>query len=220
MTQRKFRPLLVLLGVFMVGAHALGTPVLLAELSNEKLLYGDDLIEEWKMNDAFMMGVLDEGQYHSLRLFEEHGVLVRVNEAPITIHRSVSTLNDPELALIARYLTDGVSYGENLFQDLLVLGVLGGEDILDVLVPRFSEFDLAGYNLERIDRHLTFSMVSPGRDLNGDGLWTDFLVEGTYGFYGSRIPEPATLTLLAVGTVAILRRTTRPRRRRFGHTCR
>ena len=180
--------------------------ILLATVSNDIHPYSNTLVEAWTMRDLLQYSVQNENGYFRARLFEDSQIDVRVNAAPITITESISAADDPDFALVAGFLTDGFSFGDDTFQDILVLRTLGGEDLLDVLVPRISEYDLFGYTVDRIDRHLTFSMESPGQDLNGDGIWTDFHIGGVYEFWGSPIPEPATLLLLALGSVALLRR--------------
>jgi hypothetical protein len=201
-----------ILGIMACGVVIANTktadalPVLLATVSNDVHPYADDIIETWAMGDVFQYSVQNEDGYFRARLFEDTRVSVRVNDAPITLNESITAADDPDFALVAQFLTDGISFAENVFQDVMVLRMLGGENILDVHVPRISEYDLFGYTIERIDRDLTFSMQSPGRDLNGDGLWTDFHIGGVYEFWGTPTPEPATLMLLALGSLAVLRR--------------
>ncbi len=157
-------------------------PVLLATVSNDAHPYVNDIIETAAMGDVFQYSVQNEDGYFRVRLYEDTRVSVLVNDAPITLNESVTAVDDPDFALVAQFLTDGVSFAENVFQDVMVLRMFGDENVLDVHVPRISEYDLFGYTIERIDRHLTFSSQSPGRDLNGDGVWTDFHIGGVYEF--------------------------------------
>ncbi len=193
----------VVLGVFGT-ASAEGGPVLLGTVSNQIVLYGDAIVEEWVMNDVPAITVLMDREFFKGRLFEEGGLEVHLNDAPITMSDSVTSGDDPDFAMFARFLTDGISYGDDLFQDIRFLGRSGSEEIIQLHVPRFSEYDLYGYTLERIDRTLTLAMVSPGRDLNGDGRWTDFYVGGVYEFWGTTVPEPAALTLLGLGCLSLM----------------
>ena len=71
--------------------------------------------------------------------------------------------------------------------------------------------DLIGYSISRIELHLDeLTVDSPGDDPNGDGIWTDYSDEVTITFHGERmgdvIPEPATLSLLGFGALALVRR--------------
>lgn len=194
-------------------AIAMGSPgtieansILLATISNDVHPYNDALAASWTIRDLLQYSVQNENGYFRARLFEGSQIEVRVNAAPITITESITAADDPDFALVAGFLTDGFSFGDDTFQDIIVLRTLGSENMLDVHVPRISEYDLFGYTVDRIDRHLTFSIESPGQDLNGDGVWTDFHIGGVYEFWGTPIPEPATLLLLALGSVALLRR--------------
>ncbi|MFH0883981.1 MAG: PEP-CTERM sorting domain-containing protein [bacterium] len=115
--------------------------------------------------------------------------------------------DDPDFAVIAALMTDGVSYpgsGDPALQEISALGLIGGEDILEVYVPRNSEYDLLGYQVERIDREVTFSMrtIIGGPDSDS----TEVYVGGVYEIWGSVVPEPATLCLLATGAALLIRR--------------
>ena len=47
-------------------------------------------------------------------------------------------------------------------------------------------FDLAGYTINRIGFRLgALSFDSPGEDFNGDGIWTDYTIEGAFLFEGT-----------------------------------
>ena len=118
---------------------------------------------------------------------------------PVTIHDTVSAANDPDFPAFVELITNGVP--EPLLQGSwsasgAVLGAGGGSD------P-----DLSGYEIDHITQILTVMQESPGLDLNGDGIWTDWSVQGVYEFYGNPVvPEPATLALLAFGSLAIVSR--------------
>ena len=60
--------------------------------------------------------------------------------------------------------------------------------------------DLGGYDIEAIAMRVdSLWFDSPGRNPNGDGIWTDCGYDLTFTF----IPEPATLSLLAIGMVLL-----------------
>jgi hypothetical protein len=156
------------------------------------------------MNDAFRYGLhIGPGPW----LFEDMGVTVSLNALPVTIEQRLAREDDAEFDAFVGLLTDGMpGSGSSAFQDLVILGRFGPEsDVLDYHVTQTS-VDLFGYEIEFILRRLTFSMESPGRDLNGDGLWTDFHVNGVYEIWGSPVPEPATLLLGVVGAAACIAR--------------
>lgn len=207
--QWKLTFVLAVLGSPLAASY--GAPVLLATVTNEYSPYLDIAVESEEVNNVFRMMVSDNYDSYNLWLFRDDSVTVVVNTPAISIHQSANRMTDSDFDLIAQLLTDGVSsrdstQGEFIRQDLVAIGILGDESILDILVPRFSEYDLLGYDLERIDRHLTYEMISPGRDLNGDGEWTDFYFSGTYEFWGTVVPEPATFCLLCVGLLPLLHR--------------
>ncbi|MCH7885027.1 MAG: PEP-CTERM sorting domain-containing protein [Planctomycetes bacterium] len=142
-------------------------------------------------------------------IFED---FVLEGDYPVTIHNTVSSVNDPDFDRFADFLTDGISQlmwtgawtANNRWG---FAGGSGGPEplILDARVPLFGP-DLIGYEIDYIVQNLTVNLESPGRDFNDNGVWTDFHVDGVYEFWGSPIPEPATLLLLALGSVALLRR--------------
>jgi hypothetical protein len=207
----KSMSLFTCIGGFLLGtATGKAEPVLLATVSNQTVAYGDAVVEAWLAGDVFRYSAVDaNGQFFQVRLFEAIQREVTLGDPPLTVTDSLTWGDDPDFPLVAHFLTDGLSYAENLFQDVAVLRNLGGEDMFTIHVPRFSEYDLFGYSIDRIDRHLTFAMESPGRDLNGDGQWTDFYVGGAYEIWGSPIPEPATVILLGLCASVILRRRSR-----------
>jgi len=68
------------------------------------------------------------------------------------------------------------------------------------------EPDLRGYIITHIEETVYVDQVSPGLDLNGNGIWTDWSMSGTYDFYGYPIPEPTTGLLLLAGAFVLRRR--------------
>ncbi len=58
--------------------------------------------------------------------------------------------------------------------------------------------DFHGYEITRIDLTINnLAISSPGSNPNGDGIWTDYSLDGTFTVYG--VPEPTTLFLLGLG---------------------
>lgn len=116
---------------------------------------------------------------------------------PVMINDTVSAVNDPDFPGFVELITDGVA--DPLLQGAwsasgAVLGSGGGPD------P-----DLSGYEIDHITQILTVMQESPGQDLNGDGIWTDWTVQGVYEFYGNPVvPEPTTLALLALGVLPLV----------------
>ena len=61
--------------------------------------------------------------------------------------------------------------------------------------------DLAGHTVTALNFHVeSFDLDIPGRDPNGDGIWTDCTVKATM----TVVPEPATMALLAGGLAALM----------------
>ncbi|MFH0883982.1 MAG: PEP-CTERM sorting domain-containing protein [bacterium] len=196
---------LVLLVTLVSCGVAQAGPILLASLSNTYVGTEPSILEEYLAGDRLLYNVIGQADWGDL--FEGTRVVIRVGEPPTTISESVTAGDDPDFAMIAALMTDGVSYpdcGQAGFQEIAALGRIGGEDILEVHVPRNSEYDLLGYEVERIDREVTFSM----RTIIGgaDGGSTEVYAGGVYEIWGSVVPEPATLCLLATGAGLVMRR--------------
>ncbi|MBU0716608.1 MAG: PEP-CTERM sorting domain-containing protein [Planctomycetes bacterium] len=196
---------LVLLVMLVSCGVAQAGPILLASLSNTYVGTEPSILEEYLAGDRLLYTFVD---YPSMAdLFEDTRILIRPDEPPVTVSQSVTPADDPDFVVIASMLTDGFSSADGGgmgFQEIAVLGLIGGEDILDVHVPRNSEYDLLGYVVERIDREVTFSM----RTIVGgpDGDCTEVYAGGVYEIGGSVVPEPATLWLLAAGVILVMRR--------------
>lgn len=69
----------------------------------------------------------------------------------------------------------------------------------------FDAPDFAGYEIQSIALKLNaMTIVSPGSNPNGDGNWTDFTIDADLEIYG--VPEPATLVMLGMGSLALFRK--------------
>ncbi|MCB9865848.1 MAG: PEP-CTERM sorting domain-containing protein [Phycisphaerales bacterium] len=68
------------------------------------------------------------------------------------------------------------------------------------------EPDLREFVITHIEETIYVDQVSPGMDLNGNGIWTDWSMSGTYDFYGYPIPEPTTGLFLLAGAFVLRRR--------------
>lgn len=66
----------------------------------------------------------------------------------------------------------------------------------------FDADDFAGYEIQSIALKLnSMTIVSPGSNPNGDGLWTDFTINADLQVHG--VPEPATFLLLGLGVMLL-----------------
>lgn len=187
------------------GATSLASPILLGTISNTWEGGEPTTITEYLAGDRLLYITVGEARWGDL--FEDTLVLISRDGPPVTVSESATALTDPDFAIIAELLTDGISLGRpegGGLQEISVLGMIGGEELIDVHVPRFSDFDLYGYEIERIDREVTFSLASPIGDPSAPG--TEFRIGGVYEIWGSVVPEPATLGLLLVGTAVLSRR--------------
>ena len=121
---------------------------------------------------------------------------------------------EPDFAEFAKLITDGLDWWLYKKMDF-AFGSLSGFNlesiVLEFVDPDHPGVDLNGYLVDSVTRTITVELDSPGRDPGGDGNWTDFLVTGAYEIYGSPIPEPASLVLLALGSAGLLVRRRRKR---------
>jgi hypothetical protein len=141
--------------------------------------------------------------YEDTYLFED--ILVGTSDVGFPFVASPSS--DPDFTRFVSYITDGTDDALH-FRAGLGGGFSFGEARPESgwLTEKIGEEpDLSGYVIEEITLTVnSLSLDSPGRNLNGDGIWTDVSAECIFVFYG--IPEPATLLLLSLGGLALLRR--------------
>lgn len=116
---------------------------------------------------------------------------------------------DPDFVQFTELITDGLDWW--LYKKMEF--AFGWESrfntesiLLEFVDPDHEGVDLNGYIVDSVIRTITVELDSPGRDPAGDGFWTDYLVTGVYEIYGSPIPEPASLVLLAFGAGFVWRR--------------
>jgi hypothetical protein len=108
-----------------------------------------------------------------------------IDASGMTIWTDAAT---PNFNVIVNGLTDGVTELVGWTTgppDVFITGASSFEPDLfgDQVGP--SGVDLAGYRIDRIGFRVdSFSLASPGTDPNGDGIWTDWTLNGTFLFEG------------------------------------
>ena len=118
--------------------------------------------------------------------------------------------NDADFNGVVSLLTDGVNQSWMWCREIRFDpgggGGCGSWHERDLFGPDTRNgIDFAGYTIESFELTLdALSWETPGRDPNGDGKWTDHYFRGTLTITGT--PEPATLGLLAMGGLAVVRR--------------
>jgi hypothetical protein len=137
-------------------------------------------------------------------------VLIAYDVTPSQVSRTFSWTadNTPGFSTISALMTDGLDENINIYES----GNWGGNSESAWLTGIFGSslsmngIDLQGFDISRIDMRVdSLTLTTPGRDLYGDGNWTDIDVSGQILIYGSPVPEPATFTLLGLGSLAWLR---------------
>ena len=183
-------------------SQSYASPVLLGTISNTSHRGEPGTVPEYLAADRLLYITVGEARWGDL--FEDTHVLISRDGPAVTVSESATALTDPDFAVIAELLTDGISLGRpegGGLQEISVLGMIGGEELIDVHVPRYSGFDLYGYQIARIDREVTFSLASPVGDPSAPG--TEFRIGGVYEIWGAAIPEPGTMALLGVGALLL-----------------
>ena len=129
-----------------------------------------------------------------------------------------SDADDPDFSSLSAYFTDGINQ-DITFMSTMPSGNPGG----GVYGPQSNFFttlpgpDAIGYGIDYYELVVhTLSISSPADDPNNDGNWTSSSYNFTINIYGTAVPEPSTLALLALPLCMILR----SRRLRIGSLCR
>jgi len=120
-----------------------------------------------------------------------------ITSADVGILYTVTSANNPNFDEITSLLTNGVS-------DTVFFGVtgLGTGVATGVFESAFTFDDATDFKGSLIDS-LTITVDSfeaeiPGRDPNGDGIWTDYAAKYSLSVKGKPVPEPANLLGLGV----------------------
>jgi hypothetical protein len=127
--------------------------------------------------------------------------------------RTVSASTDPNFNRFVSLLTDGIDEFVGLDERLhLMDGSTEGWG--GVFNPESTTIrDWKGYKIDSISMRLDqLSIVSPGRNITKDGIWTDYSWIFTVSANGTAIPEPSTWALLLLGAVTLLGSCRRRRR--------
>ena len=112
--------------------------------------------------------------------------------------------NDPDFDTVVAWLTNGQDDFAGNCEVLFPSGSGGGRALTEsyfATVPGGSgRWDFTGCRIESIAMHVEQALlISPGRNPNHDGNWTDFNFARALEFYGSPIPEPGVGSLLCLG---------------------
>lgn len=125
-----------------------------------------------------------------------------------------SDADDPDFSALSAYFTDGIN------QDITFLSSMpSGNPGGGVYGPQSNFFttlpgpDAIGYGIDYYELVVhTLSISSPADDPNNDGNWTSSSYNFTINIYGTVVPEPGTLALVALPLFLFLI----PRRLRSG----
>jgi hypothetical protein len=102
----------------------------------------------------------------------------------------------PNFDYMASILTGDIIQGLRFETKEIIVGGGGGGSGMEVHDIGF----LRGGTIERIELTINDIFIdSPGRDLNGDGNWTDDSFDVTYTFHGELVPVPSAVVLGSLG---------------------
>jgi hypothetical protein len=136
-------------------------------------------------------------------------VLISYDVTPSDVSRTFSWSADstPQFGSLVALMTDGIDENINFYES----GNWGGNAESAWLTGVFGSslsmngVDLQGFDISRIDMRVdSLTLTTPGRDLYGDGNWTDVNISGEFLIYGSPVPEPTSFILLGLGSLALV----------------
>jgi hypothetical protein len=156
----------------------------------------------------------DAGFYGGLDLYET-SILAQDDEGRILVADAAS---DPDFTAISAQLTNGHSYDKVFVETRMIDSNAAGagwdESFWSAHPGSTAPADFSNYILERFE--LVVERVywtSPGKNPNGNGIWTDFQIDARLDFYGRPVPEPMLAASL-IPAIAVFRSLTRNTRRR------
>lgn len=200
------------ISVFLLGAIAIvvATHASVSNAGNILFRAGELRVAEGSTTPGFTPQRL-EARFSISRTLQDGGgtVATLFDKAQLRGVGSVSATaaTDPNFSAFVKYLTDGKS-------QMLHIPWLG----TSLESQWFKGRDLKGYVIEKITFEVTdFYLVSPGRDPNRDGHWSEYYLGHRTTIEGHAIPEPAALgmsSFAAVSTACYLRRFRPARRQR------
>lgn len=133
---------------------------------------------------------------------------------PADVGRTFTLSFGPDFETAARFLTDGEN-GAVGYLSRFVNGGGGGEVGPESLFffgddSGTGRVDFAGFEITSLEFRIDeLIMSSPGSNPSGDGIWTDIIIRSTLTVHGqpaAAVPEPATLSLMALGLAGLYAR--------------